>query len=100
MMAAAAPSGVDTPVSYGPAELGTAARDDLHFPVVVKPLATPRFFARFGAKLGVANDREELRRVDRTRWPGADPRESYSIWFRARTATSTRTAPTWIVTVS
>jgi predicted ATP-grasp superfamily ATP-dependent carboligase len=60
MMDAARAVGVDTPVSYGPAELGTLARDDLHFPVVVKPLATPRFFARFGSKLGVANDREEL----------------------------------------
>jgi D-aspartate ligase len=60
MMEAARAVGVDTPVSYGPVELGTSARDDLHFPVVAKPLATPRFFARFGSKLGVANDREEL----------------------------------------
>ena len=61
MAEAARAVGVDTPTSYGPAELETLARDDLHFPVVVKPLATPRFFARFGSKLGIANDRGELR---------------------------------------
>jgi predicted ATP-grasp superfamily ATP-dependent carboligase len=61
MMEAASATGVDTPVSYGPADSATSARNDLRFPVVVKPLATPRFFARFGSKLGVANDREELK---------------------------------------
>jgi predicted ATP-grasp superfamily ATP-dependent carboligase len=60
MMEAAAAVGVDVPLSYGAAEPATSAREDLRFPVVVKPLATPRFFARFGSKLGVANDRDEL----------------------------------------
>jgi D-aspartate ligase len=60
MMEAASAVGADVPLSYGPADSGTAARADLRFPVVVKPLATPRFSARFGSKLGVANDRREL----------------------------------------
>jgi D-aspartate ligase len=74
MMEAARAVGVDTPVSYGPAEGGTSARDVLRFPVVVKPLATPRFFASFGSKLGVADDREELEAwtaaMGRARIPG------------------------------
>lgn len=60
MMEAARDEGVDTPVMYGYARPSTAARTDLRFPLVVKPLATPRFFARFGCKLGVARDRVEL----------------------------------------
>ncbi len=73
MAEAARAVGVDTPTSYGPAELETLARDDLHFPVVVKPLATPRFFACFGSKLGIANDRGEMRAWIDADAPSADP---------------------------
>ncbi len=62
MMDAARAVGVDTPHSYGPAEPAAAERDDLRFPLVVKPLVAPRFFARFRSKLGVAQDRDELER--------------------------------------
>ncbi len=54
--------GAEVPHVYGPATATTAARDDLRFPVLVKPLAGYRFAARFGAKLFAARDREELRR--------------------------------------
>ena len=62
MMEAAQAVGVDTPHVYGPAEKTTAAREDLRFPVVVKPLVAPRFAARFRSKVGVAQDRGELDR--------------------------------------
>ena len=62
MMEAARAVGVDTPHSYGPAEPVTATRDDLRFPLVVKPLYHPRFVARFRSKLGIARDRNELAR--------------------------------------
>jgi D-aspartate ligase len=62
MLEAARAAGVDIPATYGAAKHDVAARDDLRFPVVIKPLATPRFFAHFGSKLGVANDRQELQR--------------------------------------
>lgn len=60
MTEAAQAIGIATPRWYGPAEQTTAGRDDLVFPVVVKPLATPAFLSRFGVKLGVASDRREL----------------------------------------
>ncbi len=53
--------GADVPHSYGAAVGETAERDDLRFPVVVKPLVGYRFAARFGVKLFVAEDRERLR---------------------------------------
>ena len=62
MMEVARAVGVDTPHSYGPAEPVTATRDDLRFPLVVKPLYHPGFVARFGSKLGIARDRNELAR--------------------------------------
>ena len=65
---------MDTPHSYGPAEPATAGRDDLRFPLVVKPLVAPKFVARFRSKLGVARDRDELERwiseMGRARIPG------------------------------
>ena len=74
MMEAARAVGADTPHSYGPAEPVTAARDDLRFPLVVKPLVASRFFARFESKLGVARDRNELAlwisELERARIPG------------------------------
>jgi predicted ATP-grasp superfamily ATP-dependent carboligase len=74
MMEAARAVGIDTPHSYGPAEPANAGRDDLRFPLVVKPLVASRFFARFRSKLGVARDRNELERwvseMGRARIPG------------------------------
>lgn len=52
--------GVDIPTDYGPAGPATAARPDLTFPVVVKPVLSHDFSALFGQKLFVARDREEL----------------------------------------
>jgi predicted ATP-grasp superfamily ATP-dependent carboligase len=61
MLGIARAVGVDMPHCYGPANETTAARNDLHFPVVVKPVIGYRFFARFGCKLFVAADHAELR---------------------------------------
>lgn len=52
--------GVDTPRTYGPASRVTAARLDLVFPLVVKPLQSARFWEIFGKKLFVVSDRAEL----------------------------------------
>jgi len=60
--AAAREVGVDAPRSYGEASLETAALDDVVFPVVVKPVESRPFVVRFGVKLFVAHDRDELRR--------------------------------------
>lgn len=54
--------GVDVPRMYGAASPEVAARSDILFPVVVKPVESRPFFARFGVKLLVAGDRDELRR--------------------------------------
>ena len=54
--------GADIPTYYGPATADTAAGHELSFPVVVKPLANWRFESRFGSKLFVARNREELQR--------------------------------------
>lgn len=65
MLEVARSVGADVPHDYGPAVQATAARGDLRFPVLVKPLAGYRFQARFGSKLFVAQDGEELRRAIR-----------------------------------
>lgn len=63
--------GVDVPRSYGPASRTTAARLDLVFPVVVKPLQSAPFWEFFGKKLFVARDRNELQAaVDRAEQAG------------------------------
>jgi len=62
MLEAASAAGADRPINYGPATEETAARSDLEFPLVIKPLVGYRFAARFGAKLFVAQHRDELRR--------------------------------------
>jgi predicted ATP-grasp superfamily ATP-dependent carboligase len=54
--------GIDFPIVYGPARADTAARDDLTFPVVVKPTESHVFAERFGCKLFVARNRAELAR--------------------------------------
>ena len=59
--AAADRVGVALPRRYGPADAATAARDDVAYPVVVKPHEGHRFFERFGRKLFVAADRDALR---------------------------------------
>jgi D-aspartate ligase len=53
--------GVDVPRSYGPASQMTASREDISYPVVVKPLESALFWETFGKKLIVARDRAELR---------------------------------------
>ncbi len=92
--AAAQASGVEVPRTYGEASLATAAREDIAFPVLVKPVESRPFVARFGVKLFVARDRDELRRrvqevldaglraqiVDLV--PGADDRfYSYTVYI-------------------
>lgn len=53
--------GIDLPIDYGPATPAIAARDDLVFPVIVKPVLSHAFSAQFGSKLFVAANRAELR---------------------------------------
>lgn len=62
MLDLARAAGVDLPHCHGPAVEATAAAPGLRFPVVVKPTVPYRFYARFGCKLFLARDREELRR--------------------------------------
>jgi predicted ATP-grasp superfamily ATP-dependent carboligase len=62
MLEVARTVGADLPRYYGRAE-DAAALPDLPFPVLVKPIIGYRFSARFGCKLFVVNDREELRRA-------------------------------------
>lgn len=52
--------GMKVPHCYGLAEGAMASRQDLHFPVIVKPVEGYRFFARFRCKLFLARTREEL----------------------------------------
>ena len=59
MLDAAVDVGADVPICHGQATAATAAQD-LHYPVVVKPLAAPQFAVRFGTKLFVARCRSEL----------------------------------------
>jgi D-aspartate ligase len=62
MLETARELGVEAPHCYGPAVAAAAARPELRFPVVVKPIEGYRFTARFGAKLLRADDRTALRR--------------------------------------
>lgn len=57
----AADLGIDVARVYGAADAGAEARDDLRFPVVVKPVEGHVFSERFGCKLFVATTPEELR---------------------------------------
>jgi predicted ATP-grasp superfamily ATP-dependent carboligase len=52
--------GVDTAKSYGPATSEAADCHEISFPVVVKPSESHLFQKRFGKKLFVARNREEL----------------------------------------
>lgn len=56
-------AGIDLPHRYGPAVADSVERGDLRFPVIVKPVLGYRFASRFGSKLFVARDRDELRRA-------------------------------------
>lgn len=60
MSNAASSAGLSMPHCYGPADRATAAGAGLRFPVLVKPDAGHRFFARFGVKLFAAADRAQL----------------------------------------
>ncbi len=63
MLAVASDVGIDTPRCYGPATAATAALTDIAFPVLVKPDAGHRFFARIECKVFSARDRAELTRA-------------------------------------
>lgn len=54
-------AGVELPTCYGPASVATAARNDLRYPVLVKPIQHDRLISLFGTKLFVARDAGELR---------------------------------------
>ena len=62
MYALATRVGLTLPRCYGEATAETAARGDLRFPVIVKPIRHGPLISRFGAKLFVARDRAELDR--------------------------------------
>lgn len=96
LLDAARRAGADVPHCWGGASAETAARTDLRFPVLVKPVVGYRFFARFGVKLFVARDVPELRaavaRVEAAGVscevfdlvPGRDDRIwTYSAWIDA-----------------
>ena len=63
LLDAARAVGVEVPLCWGPATAETAARADLRFPVLVKPVVGYRFSARFGVKLFRADDAAALRRA-------------------------------------
>jgi D-aspartate ligase len=88
LLDAARAAGVDLPHCWGPATLATVARDELRFPLLVKPVVGYRFVARFGVKLFCARDRAELRAaVERVASAGLDaeifdlvPGDDDQIW--------------------
>lgn len=60
MREAACAVGIACPASYGPADAAVLARDDLAYPLVVKPRRSFGFGARFGGKLFFTTTRDEL----------------------------------------
>lgn len=58
--AAAREVGVDIPRDYGPAVPSIIDRDDIEYPVIVKPVTSHDFVTLFGQKLFVATNRDEL----------------------------------------
>jgi predicted ATP-grasp superfamily ATP-dependent carboligase len=73
LLDAARACGIAVPHRYAAATLDAVDDAGLRFPVLVKPIAGYRFFARFGCKLFVARDRDELRRsVERLRAAGLE----------------------------
>jgi D-aspartate ligase len=62
MLEVARDVGLDAPHCYGPATASGVARQDVRFPVIVKPRVPYPFVSRFGCKLWVAGDRHELNR--------------------------------------
>ncbi|MBC7791316.1 MAG: hypothetical protein H7Z74_15320 [Anaerolineae bacterium] len=52
--------GIPSPHCYGSAQESMLGDREVRFPVVIKPTSGYRFIARFGAKLFVANTRDEL----------------------------------------
>lgn len=60
MREAASAVGIACPRSYGPAAAAVLAREDLSYPLVVKPRRSFGFGARFGGKLFFATTRDEL----------------------------------------
>lgn len=63
--------GLDSPVCFGPATAQTAARHDLRYPVMVKPIQHDRLISLFGTKLFLARNAEQLRvAIDRLQEAG------------------------------
>jgi predicted ATP-grasp superfamily ATP-dependent carboligase len=60
MREAAEAVGIACPASYGAADPAVLTRDDLRFPVVVKPRRSSGFGERFGGKLFFATNLDEL----------------------------------------
>jgi predicted ATP-grasp superfamily ATP-dependent carboligase len=61
MQALAQRVGLELPTCFGATTAQTAARDDLHYPLVVKPIQHDHLISCFGAKLFLAHDAEQLR---------------------------------------
>ena len=55
--------GLTLPVCYGAATMATAARADIRFPVVIKPIQHDTLISTYGVKLFIAHDRDELRQA-------------------------------------
>ena len=61
MDALAQRAGVALPRCYGPATAETAAREDIRYPLLVKPIQHDRLISRFRAKLFLVRDATQLR---------------------------------------
>jgi predicted ATP-grasp superfamily ATP-dependent carboligase len=60
MLNIAGSTGIPMPLCYGPADKSALHRQDIRFPVIVKPVIGYLFFEHFGFKVMVAENREEL----------------------------------------
>ena len=56
-------TGIPMPLCYGSADKSILNRQDIGFPVIVKPVTGYRFFEHFGYKVMVAENRDELTRA-------------------------------------
>lgn len=60
MLRAASAVGMRLPVCFGPAAAVTAKQDLMTYPVVIKPVNAGEFSSRFGRKLFIANNKEDM----------------------------------------
>jgi predicted ATP-grasp superfamily ATP-dependent carboligase len=61
MLAVTQAIGIPAPQCYGSADASVLESRDLRYPLVIKPVSSYPFVARFGTKLFVAKNRDELR---------------------------------------